>query len=121
MPDSTSPYQLTIPPLPEHLATARLFTVSIARSLGIEEDLVADVRLATSELATLAMSSGEPIVITFDVAANPPQLSVRPISPRQTGPIAGIDPMDIVRSVFSAVRHDHPDCVTVAVVGDASE
>lgn len=104
MPDS-QPFRLTIPPAPSSLATARLFTVAVARTFGFNEELVADMRLATSELATLVIAAGgvEPISVTIDVHSSPPTLTVEPVSFSDAAP-AFPNPMDIVTAVFPSTR-----------------
>lgn len=46
---------LTLPPIPEHVRTARLVAVAAARRAGIDEDLVDDVRLAVGEAVARAV------------------------------------------------------------------
>jgi len=46
---------LSIPPLAEHVRTARLVAVAAARRAGLTEDIVDDVRLAVSEVVARAV------------------------------------------------------------------
>lgn len=124
MPES-QPFRLTLPPSPSHLATARLFSVAIARTFGLSEELVADIRLATSELATLAMTSdtGERITVAIDIGSSPPTLTVGPIGTSQstTGAGAGIfNPMDVVTAVFPSTRAETDGRVVVEIREDAT-
>lgn len=46
---------LSLPPLPEHVRTARLVAVAAARRAGVDEDAVDDVRLAVGEAVARAV------------------------------------------------------------------
>ena len=48
---------LSIPALPEFVGTARLFVAEVGRHFGIDEGLVADVKIAISEACTGAIVS----------------------------------------------------------------
>lgn len=104
MPDS-QPFRLTVPSTPANLATARLFTVAVARTLGFDEELVADMRLATSELATIVVEAGTEgsMSVTIDVHASPPTLTVAPIDLAGAAPTFP-NPIDIVAAVFPSTR-----------------
>jgi hypothetical protein len=54
----TGPVSLRIGGDPVHLATARSFAGSMARVLGLDEGRRHDIRLAVSELVTIAISAG---------------------------------------------------------------
>ncbi|MGH2705379.1 MAG: ATP-binding protein [Actinomycetota bacterium] len=49
--------ELEISPLPEHVGTARLVVAAAARSLGVDEESVADLKMVISELCTEAIES----------------------------------------------------------------
>lgn len=48
---------LDIPPAPEFVITARLFVAAAARHFGLDEEAVADLKLAVSEACTQAISA----------------------------------------------------------------
>jgi len=51
-----SPVVLTFAPGPEHVRTARLVVVAVARRAGLEDSRLDDVRLAVGELCARAVS-----------------------------------------------------------------
>lgn len=104
MPD-TAPFRLTIPPRAEYVATARLFAATVARVLELDETLVEDLKLATSELVSLAILGGTdaPVVVTV-VPHEPMTLSVTPVDPSAYSGPAVAAPVDIVGAVFSEVE-----------------
>lgn len=52
--------ELELPATPEFASTARIFAASVARQFGAEEETVADVKLAVSEVCTFAIDSNDP-------------------------------------------------------------
>ena len=60
---------------PRHLSTARSFVGSVARVLGLDDERRHDLRLAVSELATAAISSGSTeLSLTMDLDGDLPVL-----------------------------------------------
>jgi anti-sigma regulatory factor (Ser/Thr protein kinase) len=84
-----SPVVLTFVPGPEHVRTARLVVVAVARRAGLEDSRLDDVRLAVGELCARAVSRcaadrarqatlpGEQWVIQVEVDDTGPRLEVR--------------------------------------------
>lgn len=62
---------LRFAPLPEHVRTARLVAVALARRAGVEEGLLDEVRLAVGEACSRAVglhrsaAPGEPVLVRF--------------------------------------------------------
>lgn len=67
-PDGVS---LRFAPLPEHVRTARLVAVALARRAGVEDGLLDEVRLAVGEACSRAVglhrtvAPGEPVLVRF--------------------------------------------------------
>ena len=67
-PDGVS---LRFAPLPEHVRTARLVAVAMARRAGVEDGLLDEVRLAVGEACSRAVglhrsaAPGEPVLVRF--------------------------------------------------------
>jgi anti-sigma regulatory factor (Ser/Thr protein kinase) len=59
---------LTIPPLAEHVRTARLVAVAAARRAGLDEEVVDDVRLAVGEVVARAVRRHIAVGSSADVA-----------------------------------------------------
>ncbi len=60
-------FGLEVPGRAEHLATVRIFAASLARRFGMDEDTIADLKLALSEAGTLALrgsAGAEPLRVT---------------------------------------------------------
>jgi hypothetical protein len=71
----TGPLTLRITGDPRHLSTARSFVGSVARVLGVDDERRHDLRLAVSELATAAISSGSmELSLTVDIDGDVPVL-----------------------------------------------
>lgn len=83
-----SPVVLTFAPGPEHVRTARLVVVAVARRAGLEDSRLDDVRLAVGELCARAVSrcaadrarqatvAAEQWVIRMEVDDSGPRLEV---------------------------------------------
>jgi len=63
--------ELTIPVVPEQVATARIFVAAAGRQLGIDEDAIEDLKIAISEACTGAIQAhqaaenNDPIKVTL--------------------------------------------------------
>lgn len=60
---SQDAFELEVPPLAEHLGTARSFAAALARRFGASGDVVEDLKLAVSEACTDAMASDRAVRI----------------------------------------------------------
>ncbi len=72
--DSATAVELRFSPQPEHVRTARLVAVALARRLGVEAGLLDEVRLAVGEACSRAVglhqrhAPGEPVLVVLDGA-----------------------------------------------------
>jgi len=89
------PVQIQIPPRPEYVGVLRLALGSLARSAGIDEESIDDLRIAISEACTNAVeaseesSSEEPVTVTWDV--DPTSVIVEISGPEERGAARDID------------------------------
>ena len=73
--DSATAVQLRFTPQPEHVRTARLVAVALARRVGVEAGLLDEVRLAVGEACSRAVGlhqrhcPREPILVVLDGSA----------------------------------------------------
>ncbi|HWG23751.1 ATP-binding protein [Actinospica sp.] len=69
--DEQEGVSLRFAPLPEHVRTARLVAVALARRAGVEDGLLDEVRLAVGEACSRAVglhrsaARGEPVLVRF--------------------------------------------------------
>jgi anti-sigma regulatory factor (Ser/Thr protein kinase) len=69
--DEQEGVSLRFAPLPEHVRTARLVAVALARRAGVEDGLLDEVRLAVGEACSRAVglhrsaAPGEPVLVRF--------------------------------------------------------
>lgn len=88
---------------PRHLTTARSFAGSIARVLGLDEGSRQDIRLAVSELVTVAITAGvSGLTVVAELDADTPMLRLEtdatlPPIPAETSDLLGA----MGRSVWS--------------------
>ena len=72
--DSATAVELRFSPQPEHVRTARLVAVALARRVGVEAGLLDEVRLAVGEACSRAVglhqrhAPGEPVLVVLDGA-----------------------------------------------------
>jgi hypothetical protein len=104
IPVSGWPLSLRIPADPTSIATARSFAGSIARVLGVSDTLRHDLRLAVSELITLAIVGGADH-ITMTAESEGPGAALRiatnslmPTVPPETSALLGVI---LVSSIWS--------------------
>jgi len=70
-----APVVLRFAPMPEHVRTARLIAVALARRAGVEDGLLDEVRLAVGEACSRAvglhrgMAEPQPVVVRLDDSA----------------------------------------------------
>jgi anti-sigma regulatory factor (Ser/Thr protein kinase) len=88
-----APVVLRFAPMPEHVRTARLIAVALARRAGVEDGLLDEVRLAVGEACSRAvglhrsMIEPQPVVVRLDDAAGSFGVEVLDLIP--TYPAAG--------------------------------
>jgi anti-sigma regulatory factor (Ser/Thr protein kinase) len=72
--ENKTPVQLRFSPQPEHVRTARLVAVALARRVGVEAGLLDEIRLAVGEACSRAvglhqrLSPGSPVTVILDGA-----------------------------------------------------
>lgn len=90
--------ELLLSPLPAHVRTARLVTVTAARRAGLEDGLVDELRFAVGEAASRAVglhaAHAPEVAVRISVEDGPAGLVVRVVD---AGPAAGPVPDDLAR------------------------
>lgn len=81
------------------LSSARVFVVAVARIAGVDDDAVADLKLATSEAASLGLLHGRTVEVTVTVSTGRLQVVVGPAGEPEAG-TPGPDPTDIITALF---------------------
>jgi anti-sigma regulatory factor (Ser/Thr protein kinase) len=98
------PLLITVPATPRYVTTLRLVVGGLARYAGCNDEAVADLKLAVSELATAAVEAGiERIDVTGDLVDH--QLVVRLPAP-SSRPGQMFDPIDIARALVDGCSVD---------------
>ena len=64
---------------PSFLVPARLFTISVCRTWGLDDEVIADIRLGVSELAAVAAARAESFSIDLEHLGREVLLTVAPI------------------------------------------
>jgi len=97
---------LRVAPLPEHVRTARLVAVALARRAGVEDGLLDEVRLAVGEACSRAVglhrsgAPGEPVLVRF--APPGERFGVEVIDLVTGGPVPKQDEADGEAGLFEA-------------------
>lgn len=110
MPQPAEPqqrFELIVPAAPGHVATARLFAATVARTLGAEEETVEDLKLAVSEVATAVVVNRRSDEVRVVVIGDNGRLTFA-VGPVEMGDLtdSAIDPADIVLALFADARRD---------------
>ena len=106
LPDMTEPeghYRLELPPEPGSGALARLFVATLVRMSAAGEEVVADAKLAVSELVTEAITGEPDTWIDVLVTVTGPGLDV------SVGPITGrpeSERLDVAAALFPTTSVD---------------
>ena len=91
--ENTTPVELRFTPQPEHVRTARLVAVALARRVGVEAGLLDEVRLAVGEACSRAVglhqrhNPGEPVLVVLD-GADPERFLIT-VADRVSGALPG--------------------------------
>ena len=115
--------ELLLSPLPAHVRTARLVTVTAARRAGLADGLVDEFRFAVGEAASRAVglnqrhAPGDAVRIT--VEDGPEGLTV---TVTDRGPAAGLAPDDVAAEIFQGGDLDDepplaPDVALALITG----
>ncbi len=108
----TGPFELRIPPLPEHVATARLFIASLARVVGLDEAVTEDLRLAISEAVTASITGGAttPVVLSGELTITHLTVRVGPLE-RDAQSDDRFDVASIIGALFDSVGFEQDSIV----------
>jgi anti-sigma regulatory factor (Ser/Thr protein kinase) len=91
--DAGRSVELRFTPQPEHVRTARLVAVALARRVGVEAGLLDEVRLAVGEACSRAVglhqrhNPGEPVLVVLD-SADPERFLIT-VADRVSGALPG--------------------------------
>ncbi len=109
--------ELLLSPLPAHVRTARLVGVAAARRAGLDDDDVADLRLALGEACARAVAlhiaQGSEAPIRIVLRDDPSGLVVEVTD---SGPPAGPVPSDVGDWLESDAPSDEPDPALALIV-----
>jgi anti-sigma regulatory factor (Ser/Thr protein kinase) len=98
------PIRISVPGAPRYVATLRLVVGGLARHAGCDDDAVADLKLAVSELATAAVEAGSD-VIEVSAELDGDGLVVRlPTTPPHPDQL--FDPVDIAKALVDGCVED---------------
>ena len=91
--ENATPVELRFTPQPEHVRTARLVAVALARRVGVEAGLLDEVRLAVGEACSRAVglhqrhNPGEPVLVVLD--GSDPERFLVTVADRVSGALPG--------------------------------
>ncbi len=111
-------FELEVPGRAEHLATIRIFAASLARRFGMDEDTIADLKLALSEAGTLALrgSAGEdPLRVSVLAVEGGLEFAVE-LGEAGIAADDELGGLDLVRALFADAR-EGPAGVVIPVPG----
>lgn len=113
--------ELSIPPEPEYVGAARLFLAAAGRHFGLSEELLADVKVAVSEVCAGAVEDGVPGPIRIWLKPATEALSVEVGQVPATGsPSAnGQNPAGGVHIPPATWEHDLREALLQALFPDA--
>ncbi|HEX2367918.1 MAG TPA: ATP-binding protein [Acidimicrobiia bacterium] len=91
------PIRISVPGAPRYVATLRLFVGGLARQAGCDDEGVADLKLAVSELATAVVEAGSEVIeVTADLDGDGLVVRLPSAAPR---PDQLFDPVEIARAL----------------------
>lgn len=100
-------FRLQVPAEAVHMATVRLFVAACCRVLEVDEEVIADVKLAVSEAgaAVVAAGGGDILTVTLSLGATGIVASVAPVTGNQ---LATDSPShaDVIAALFPAATVD---------------
>ncbi len=98
------PIRISVPGIPRYVGTLRLLVGGVARHAGCDDEGVADLKLAISELATAAVESGSEVIeVTAELDGDGlvVRLPTAPLRPDQL-----FDPVDIAKALVDGCEVD---------------
>lgn len=105
--DRRKVFRLEVEAAREHVATIRLFVATVARVLRLEEELIADIKLAASEAATAVVRAGrsDVIVVELEPVDGAQVLTISPLTAEMIdGEVPR--PADIITGLFPGAEVD---------------
>jgi anti-sigma regulatory factor (Ser/Thr protein kinase) len=123
---AVSTVELRFTAVPAHVRTARLVVVSLGRRLGVEEELLDEVRLAVGEAAGRAVRRHQeccpdaPVLVRMTSSADRFVVEVADSAAAPSGPAPGVDPLDDLAAHASQGSADVdalPPGLDLAVIG----
>lgn len=109
-------FELEVPARAEHIATARIFTGALGRRLGLDEEMVSDLKLALSEAATMAVDGGAATLRVVAVAGDEGiEIQLGPVGPQPPSDDPEVPSgMDVIGSLFpDSTAEPDDDCVII--------
>ncbi len=110
-------FALEVPGRAEHLATVRIFAASLARRFGMDEDTIADLKLALSEAGTLALrgGAGDPLRVSAQAVGSGLEFAVE-LGEAGIAADDELGGLDLIRALFAEAR-EGPAGVVIPVPG----
>lgn len=97
-------YRLEVEAEAASLSTARLFVRAVARTLGLSDDVVDDLKLVVSEALTALINAGTAAKAEVTMDPDARTLSVGPLAPVDLP--QGTDGHTIIAALFDRVTHE---------------
>ena len=105
-PPDPATYELVVPATGPHVATSRMFMIGVANVAGCDEDVVADVKLAVSEMVTAIVEDGAASEIRVTATISPGRLSIRIAPWPDHIDVEDLGVLDIVDVLFPGTAAD---------------
>jgi enoyl-CoA hydratase/carnithine racemase len=111
----TDEMRLEMPVDPAYAVTARLFVAAAARSLGIADGAVEDLRLAASELVANAVETRDPGPILFVMSREGSEVVLDATGIGRLGDAPPISRRALLEGLFDATEIEHEANVRIRV------
>ena len=109
------PIRISVPGNPRYVATLRLLVGALARQAGCDDEGVADLKLAVSELATAAVEAGSEVVEMTAELVDDGLLVRLPTAPPRPGQL--FDPVDIAKALVDGCAVADGEVALTVLVG----
>jgi hypothetical protein len=113
---SDGDFALELPPLAEHLGTARSFSAAVARHFGVAGELVEDLKIAISEACIDALVTGERLRVDASGSGRALRFEVSAPEHQHTAPERDIldelgapARIELIRALFADAEIDASD------------